>query len=59
LAFVAGVHYYVIIPDPAVAGIRRLDGNAVHGLILLANDPVEDRVQGLNLGADQRMESAF
>ncbi len=67
LAFVAVNQYDVIILDlmlPEVDGLTvlkkiRKDGNESHVLILSANDQTQDRVQGLDLGADDYLVKPF
>ncbi len=59
--------YDVIILDLMLPGmdgltiLKRLrdDGSAAHVLILTARDGVEDRIKGLNLGADDYMTKPF
>jgi DNA-binding response OmpR family regulator len=60
-------NYDAIILDlmlPKVDGLTilrklRAQGNAVHILILTAKDTIRDRVQGLNLGADDYLVKPF
>jgi len=67
LAFVASNQYEVIILDlmlPDINGLTvlakiRKDGNDVHVLILSANDQTDDRIKGLNLGADDYLVKPF
>lgn len=67
LAFVSRSKYDVIILDlalPEIDGLTvlktiRKDGNESHVLILSANDQTEDRVQGLDLGADDYLVKPF
>ena len=67
LAFVASNHYEVIILDlmlPEIDGLTvlaqiRRDGNDVHVLILSANDQTDDRIKGLDLGADDYLVKPF
>ncbi len=67
LAFVASNQYEVIILDlmlPEINGLTvlakiRKDGNDTHVLILSANDQTEDRINGLDLGADDYLVKPF
>ena len=67
LAFVASNQYEVIILDlmlPEIDGFTvlaqiRRDGNDVHVLILSANDQTDDRIKGLDLGADDYLVKPF
>lgn len=67
LAYIATNQYEAIILDlmlPKVDGLSvlsklRADGNDTHVLILSANDQTEDRVRGLNLGADDYLVKPF
>lgn len=67
LEFLAAYTYDVVILDlmlPRVDGLevlRRLrsEGNEVHVLILSAKDQVDDRVRGLDLGADDYLVKPF
>ncbi len=67
LEFVASNQYEVIILDlmlPKVDGLTvltniRRRGNDVHILILSANDQTEDRIRGLDLGADDYLVKPF
>ena len=67
LAFVANNRYDVIVLDlilPEIDGLTvlkkiRKDGNDSHVLILSANDLIEDRVLGLDLGADDYLVKPF
>ncbi len=67
LAFVASNQYEVIILDlmlPEIDGLTvlakiRKDGNNTHVLILSANDQTEDRINGLDLGADDYLVKPF
>lgn len=67
LAFIAVNHYEAIILDlmlPKVDGLTvltklRAAGNDCHVLILSANDQTEDRVRGLDLGADDYLVKPF
>ncbi len=67
LEFVASNQYEVIILDlmlPKIDGLTvltsiRRRGNDVHILILSANDQTEDRIRGLDLGADDYLVKPF
>lgn len=67
LEFLATYTYDVVILDlmlPNIDGLevlRRLrsEGNDVHVLILSAKDQVEDRIRGLDLGADDYLVKPF
>ena len=67
LAFLASEHYEAVILDlmlPKIDGLtvlKRLrdEGNDVHVLILSANDQTEDRIRGLDLGADDYLVKPF
>lgn len=67
LEFVATNRYEVIILDlmlPKIDGLTvltsiRSRGNDVHILILSANDQTEDRIRGLDLGADDYLVKPF
>ncbi len=67
LEFVASNQYEVIILDlmlPKIDGLTvltsiRRQGNNVHILILSANDQTEDRIRGLDLGADDYLVKPF
>jgi len=67
LAFAASNEYDVIILDlmlPEIDGLTvmakiRSQGNDVHILILSANDQTEDRIRGLDLGADDYLVKPF
>ena len=67
LEFVASNQYEVIILDlmlPKIDGLTvltsiRSRGNDVHILILSANDQTEDRIRGLDLGADDYLVKPF
>lgn len=67
LAFVASNQYDVIILDlmlPEIDGLTvlakiRKDGYDVHVLILSANDQTDDRIKGLDLGADDYLVKPF
>lgn len=67
LSFIATNNYDVIILDlmlPKIDGLSvlskiRSDGNQSHVLILSANDQIEDRIRGLNLGADDYLVKPF
>jgi two-component system copper resistance phosphate regulon response regulator CusR len=67
LAFIASNQYEVIILDlmlPDINGLKvlakiRKDGNDVHVLILSANDQADDRIKGLNFGADDYLVKPF
>ena len=67
LEFVATNQYEVIILDlmlPKIDGLTvltsiRSRGNDVHILILSANDQTEDRIRGLDLGADDYLVKPF
>ena len=67
LEFVASNRYEVIILDlmlPKIDGLTvltsiRRRGNDVHILILSANDQTEDRIRGLDLGADDYLVKPF
>ncbi len=67
LEFVASNQYEVIILDlmlPKIDGLTvltniRRQGNDVHILILSANDQTEDRIRGLDLGADDYLVKPF
>ena len=67
LEFVAMNQYEVIILDlmlPKIDGLTvltsiRSRGNNVHILILSANDQTEDRIRGLDLGADDYLVKPF
>ncbi len=67
LAFVASNEYEVIILDlmlPEIDGLSvlakiRKSGNDVHVLILSANDQTDDRIKGLDLGADDYLVKPF
>ncbi|MFZ9039446.1 MAG: response regulator transcription factor [Gammaproteobacteria bacterium] len=67
LAYIATNQYEAIILDlmlPRIDGLSvlsklRADGNDTHVLILSANDQTEDRVRGLNLGADDYLVKPF
>jgi len=67
LAYIATNQYEAIILDlmlPKIDGLSVLsklrgDGNDCHVLILSANDQTEDRVRGLDLGADDYLVKPF
>lgn len=67
LAYLAVNEYEAIILDlmlPKVDGLSvlsqlRRDGNNCHVLILSANDQTEDRIRGLNFGADDYLVKPF
>ena len=67
LAFAESNEYEVIILDLMLPGIDGLtvmakirnQGNDVHILILSANDQTEDRIRGLDLGADDYLVKPF
>ena len=67
LAYTATNQYDVIVLDlmlPRIDGLTvlskiRSDGNDCHVLILSANDQTEDRVRGLDLGADDYLVKPF
>ena len=67
LSYLATNSYDVVILDlilPKVDGLTvlsklRENGNACHVLILSANDQTEDRVRGLNMGADDYLVKPF
>jgi DNA-binding response OmpR family regulator len=67
LAFAETYEYHVIVLDlmlpglPGLEVLRRLRtrGNTAHVLILSARDRVEDRVKGLQLGADDYLVKPF
>ena len=67
MEFVASNQYEVIILDmmlPKIDGLTvltsiRSRGNNVHILILSANDQTEDRIRGLDLGADDYLVKPF
>ncbi|MDH3760669.1 MAG: response regulator transcription factor [Gammaproteobacteria bacterium] len=67
LAYIATNRYQVIVLDlmlPGIDGLSvlsklRADGNDCHVLILSANDQTEDRVRGLDLGADDYLVKPF
>jgi two-component system copper resistance phosphate regulon response regulator CusR len=67
LAFIATNDYDAIILDlmlPKIDGLGvltriRAEGNACHVLILSANDQIEDRINGLDLGADDYLVKPF
>lgn len=67
LSFIAMNDYDAIILDlmlPRIDGLTvlsklRSDGNDCHVLILSANDQTEDRVRGLDLGADDYLVKPF
>ena len=67
LAFTAVNDYEAIILDlmlPKIDGLSvlaqlRRDGNDCHVLILSANDQTEDRIRGLDLGADDYLVKPF
>lgn len=67
LEFLASYSYDVVILDLMLPGIDGLEvlrrlrsaGNDVHVLILSARDQVEDRVRGLDLGADDYLVKPF
>ena len=67
LAFAVSNEYEVIILDlmlPEIDGLTvmakiRSQGNDVHILILSANDQTEDRIRGLDLGADDYLVKPF
>jgi DNA-binding response OmpR family regulator len=67
LAFFAVNHYDAVILDlmlPKLDGLTvlsklRASGNDCHVLILSANDQTEDRVRGLDLGADDYLVKPF
>ena len=67
LWYALGEDYDVIVLDlmlPKLDGLsvlRRLraEGKQTHVLILTARDAVEDRVEGLNLGADDYLAKPF
>jgi len=67
LGYIAVNRYQAIILDlmmPKVDGLSvlaklRADGNDCHVLILSANDQTEDRVRGLDLGADDYLVKPF
>jgi len=67
LTFAETYDYHVIVLDlmlPGLAGLEvlrrlRTRGNSAHVLILSARDRVEDRVKGLQLGADDYLVKPF
>jgi len=67
LAYIATNQYDAIVLDlilPRIDGLTvlskiRSDGNDCHVLILSANDQTEDRVRGLDLGADDYLVKPF
>ncbi len=67
LEYLAIYTYDVVILDlmlPNISGLEvlqrlRAEGNDVHVLILSAKDQVEDRVRGLDLGADDYLVKPF
>ena len=67
LAFIQTNDYEVIVLDLMLPGIPGLDilktireqGNTTHVLILSAKTQVEDRIAGLNLGADDYLVKPF
>ena len=67
LAFIASNQYEVIILDlmlPEIDGLTvlakiRKEGNQTQVLILSANDQTEDRIRGLDLGADDYLVKPF
>jgi len=67
LSYTATNQYDVIVLDlmlPKIDGLTvlskiRSDGNDCHVLILSANDQTEDRVRGLDLGADDYLVKPF
>jgi len=67
LAFVASNDYEIIILDlmlPEIDGLTvlatiRKQGNNTHVLILSANDTTDDRIKGLDLGADDYLVKPF
>ena len=67
LAYIATNHYDAIVLDlmlPKIDGLSVLsrlrgDGNDTHVLILSANDQTEDRIRGLDLGADDYLVKPF
>jgi len=67
LWYATGAEYDVIILDlmlPNMPGLEilkkiRTRGNKAHVLILTAKDTVEDRVEGLDLGADDYLVKPF
>ncbi len=67
LAFLACNDYEAVILDlmlPRLDGLSvltrlRQEGNDVHVLILSANDQTEDRIRGLDLGADDYLVKPF
>lgn len=67
LSYIAANQYEVIILDlilPKIDGLSVLsklrgDGNDCHVLILSANDQTQDRVRGLDLGADDYLVKPF
>ena len=67
LAYIAVNEYQAIILDlmlPKLDGLSLLsrlrnDGNDCHVLILSANDQTEDRIRGLDLGADDYLVKPF
>ena len=67
LAYIATNQYDAIVLDlmlPKIDGLSVLsrlrgDGNDTHVLILSANDQTEDRVRGLDLGADDYLVKPF
>ncbi len=67
LAFAEGYDYDVVILDLLLPGLPGLEvlrhlraaGRDVHVLILSARDRVEDRIQGLQLGADDYLIKPF
>ena len=67
LAYLACGEYEAVILDlilPRIDGLTvlsrlRAAGNDVHVLILLANDQTEDRIRGLDLGADDYLVKPF
>lgn len=67
LSYIATNEYDAIVLDlmlPRIGGLGvlsklRADGNDCHVLILSANDQTEDRVRGLDLGADDYLVKPF
>ena len=67
LAFIARADYDALILDlvlPKIDGLSvlsklRADGKDCHVLILSANDQTEDRIRGLDLGADDYLVKPF
>ena len=67
LAYIATNQYEAIVLDlmlPKIDGLSVLsrlrgDGNDTHVLILSANDQTEDRIRGLDLGADDYLVKPF